>query len=68
MIEQEKIDRINQLARKAKAQGLTPQEQAERESLRAQYRAAMRANLEAQLNSILIQEPDGTRHKLPRKE
>ena len=68
MIEQEKIYRINQLAHKAKSQGLTPQEQEEREILRAQYRAAIRDNLEAQLNSISIQEPDGTRHKLPRKE
>ena len=69
MIEQEKIDRINQLSRKAKSQeGLTPQEQEEREILRAQYRASIRENLESQLSSISIQEPDGTRHKLPRKE
>lgn len=68
MIEQKQIDRINALAKKAKSDGLTPEEEQERKILRAQYLAAVRENLESQLNSISIQEPDGTRHKLPRKE
>ncbi len=51
MITQEKIDRINALARKAKTpEGLTAEETAE-----------------AQLDNTLIQEPDGTRHRLPKK-
>lgn len=66
-MEQAKIDRINQLARKAKAQGLTPAEEAERAALRREYVAAVRASLTAQLDGIRIQEPDGTRHKLPKK-
>lgn len=68
MITQEKIDRINALARKAKTpEGLTAEETAERASLRQEYVAAVRANLEAQLDNTLIQEPDGTRHRLPKK-
>ena len=43
-MEQHKIDRINELARKAKADGLTLEEEAEREGLRAEFRAAIRDN------------------------
>lgn len=68
-MEQEKIDRINALAKKAKSpQGLTALETAERDALRREYVAAVRANLTAQLDSIRVQGPDGKRHKLPRKE
>lgn len=68
MITQEKIDRINALARKAKTpEGQTAEETAERAALRQEYVAAVRANLEAQLDNTLIQEPDGTRHRLPKK-
>ena len=68
MITQEKIDRINALARKAKTpEGLTAEETAERAALRQEYVAAVRANLEAQLDHTLIHEPDGTRLRLPKK-
>jgi len=68
MITKEQIDRINALARKAKAEGLTAEETAERDGLRRLYVAAVKANLTAQLESTLIQEPDGTRHRLGRRE
>ena len=68
-MEQEKIDRINELARKAKTPGgLTPEEEAERAALRKEYVAAVRANLTAQLDNTFIVEPDGTKHKLGKKE
>jgi uncharacterized protein YnzC (UPF0291/DUF896 family) len=68
MITQKKIDRINALARKAKSsEGLTDQEKAERDALRREYVLAVRENLTAQLDNTLIQEPDGTRHHLPKK-
>lgn len=67
-MEQCKIDRINALARKAREGGLTPEEAAERDALRAEYIAAVRKNLETQLDNTLIEEPDGTRHRLPRQE
>ncbi len=67
-MEQAKIDRINALARKAREEGLTTAEEAERAALRAEYVAAVRRSLEQQLDRTLIQEPDGTRHRLPKKE
>ena len=50
-MEQEKIDRINELSRKAKSVGLTPEETAERSMLRNEYLAAIRLNLTAQLEN-----------------
>lgn len=67
-MEQAKIDRINELARKSKTDGgLTPEEKAEQAALRREYLAAIRANLTAQLDSTVIQYPDGTRKKLNKK-
>ena len=66
-MEQKKIDRINELARLAKQRELTAEEQAERAQLRQEYIAAFRGNLEAQLNTITIQYPDGSKKKLQKK-
>jgi len=52
MITQEKIDRINELAKKNKEEGLTEEEQLERALLREEYIAAFRENLRAQLEMI----------------
>ena len=68
-MEQEKIARINALARKAKTpEGLTPAETAERDALRREYAAACRRNLEAQLNAVRIAEPDGSVRPLRRRD
>ena len=67
-MDQIKIDRINALARKARAEGLTPEEEAERAALRLEYVASVRKNLEAQLDNTVIQSPDGTRRPLTTKE
>lgn len=64
MTMQEVIARINELAKKAKAEGLTAEETKEREALRNRYIASVRENLSAQLDNTVIVEPDGTRHKL----
>lgn len=67
-MEQAKIDRINELARKAKtAGGLTPEEIAERDVLRREYIDSYKRNLVAQLENTYIQQPDGRRQKLERK-
>ena len=67
-MEQAKIDRINELARKAKSEeGLTPAEMVERDLLRQEYIAAYRDNLIAQLENTYIVEPDGTKHKLGKR-
>lgn len=60
----EKIARINALAKKAKTTGLTPDELKERDRLRQDYLASVRQNLVAQLDHTYIVEPDGTKHKL----
>ena len=60
MIKDEKLARINELARKAKAEGLTSAETKERDVLRREYIEAVRANHRGQLNNINIQELDGS--------
>lgn len=68
MITQEKIDRINALARKSKTpEGLTPEEIAERDALRQEYVAAVKASLTGQLDHTVIQTPDGKHHPLRKK-
>lgn len=51
-MEKEKIQRINELAKKSKTDGLSDEEKAEQASLRAEYLAAIRRNFKAQLDSI----------------
>ena len=63
----DRLKRLNELAAKAKNQGLTTQETAERDRLRREYLAAFRANLELQLENTYVQDPDGTQHKLRKK-
>lgn len=46
--------RINELARKSKAEGLTVEEKAEQAALRAEWLEKFRANLRAQLDNIEI--------------
>ena len=68
-MEQKKIDRINELARRVKAgEELTPEELAERDALRKEYIASVKASLTGQLDSIYILGPDGTKRKLPKKK
>ncbi|MBP3319664.1 MAG: DUF896 domain-containing protein [Ruminiclostridium sp.] len=65
---QEKIDRINELARKAKTpEGLTPEELAERDVLRREYIDSYKRSLIGQLDNTYIQYPDGSKKKLEKK-
>ena len=57
---EEKIKRINELYHKSQAEGLTEEEKTEQAKLRAEYIASVRGNLRAQLDSVTIQNPDGT--------
>lgn len=67
-MEQVKIDRINELARKAKTpEGLTPEETAERDVLRREYIDSFKRSLTAQLDNTYIQYPDGSKKKLAPK-
>ena len=56
----QKIKRINELYRKSKAEGLTEAERQEQKLLRTEYLEAVKRNLRGQLNSIDIEEKDGT--------
>ena len=66
-MEKANIERINELSRISRERELTAEEQAERAELRKEYIAAFRGNLEAQLNTITIQYPDGSKKKLQKK-
>ena len=57
---QEKIDRINELYHKMKGEGLTPEGKEEQAKLRKEYISNIRANMRGTLNNISIQNPDGT--------
>ena len=67
MITQEKIHRINFLARKSREEGLTEAEALEQKNLRAEYVAAFRKSLENTLDNTVIQRPDGTRERVTKK-
>lgn len=58
-MEQKLLDRINELAHKAKTVGLTDAEKAEREVLRNQYREAFRRNLVGTLEHTVIVDQKG---------
>lgn len=69
MITEEKIARINALARKSRtAEGLTEEEKAEQAALRREYVDAVKESLQSQLDHTTIVSPDGTQKKLKKKE
>ena len=68
-MEQAKIDRINELARRVKAgETLTPEELSERDALRREYIASVKASLTGQLDRTYSVGPDGAKRKLPKKQ
>lgn len=63
----EKIQRINALARKARAEGLSEDEKEEQRELREEYIAGFRRSLKAQLDNTVVLNPDGTSYRLRQK-
>ena len=64
----EKIARINELARKSRTEeGLTPEEKAEQQRLRQEYVQAFRGSMTSQLESIVIVDEKGRRHPVNKK-
>ena len=59
-MDEKRIGRINELARKSKTEGLTEAELREQALLRKEFIADFRRNLRSQLDNIDIQESDGT--------
>lgn len=67
-MEQAKIDRINELARKSRAEGLSEEEQQEQQALRREYIDAMKNSLHTTLKNTVIVRPDGTRQKVEKRD
>lgn len=67
-MEQSKIDRINQLARKSKAEGLTPEEKDEQAALRLEYINSVKASLIANLESTYVVDEKGNKRRLTHKD
>ncbi len=63
----EKIDRINELYKKSKAEGLTEEEKKEQAVLRQEFIASVKGNLRTQLNNIDIVDADGKVENLGEK-
>ena len=61
------IARINELAAKNKAEGLTEEELAERDKLRRIYIDNVTGNLKLRLENTYIVRPDGTKEKVKHK-
>mgnify|MGYP002513605753 FL=1 len=66
-MDQKCIDRINELYHKSQAEGLTPEEKEEQARLRREYIETIRRNMRANLNSISIQDEDGSITDLGKK-
>lgn len=62
-MEQEHLQRINELARLAKTRPLTEEEQAERARLRKEYLASFRQAFQQQLDNTYVQFDDGSKVK-----
>lgn len=60
----EKIQRINFLAKKAKTDGLTPEEKEEQDKLRKEYIESYRQSLRSQLENTYIVDENGNKKKL----
>ena len=68
-MEQKKIDRINEFARRLKAgEALTPAELSERDALRREYIDAVTGSLRGQLDHTWIVDETGKKRKLRRKD
>ncbi len=59
-MEQKKLDRINELYKKSKSEGLTPAEKEEQQRLRKEYVQLVHNNLRGQLENIEFINPDGS--------
>ena len=66
-MDQKKIDRINELARKAKAEGLTEAEAVERAALRREYIDSVVGNLKGHLDNTYYVDEQGNKEKLKKK-
>ena len=67
-MEQTKLDRINELAKKSKTEGLTPEEKEEQARLRQEYIALFRRNVRQQLENVVYVDENGNEVPLKKKQ
>ncbi len=67
-MEKEKLNRINELAKKSKETELTEEEKKEQAVLRQEYINEIRLSFGAMLDNTVIQYPDGTRKPLKKED
>lgn len=63
-MENKYLNRINELAKKAKNEGLSVEEIKERDELRKKYLAEFRKGMKNILDSTTLEYPDGTKQEL----
>lgn len=63
-MEKAKLNRISELSRKSRLQGLTEDEKKEQQALRQEYLNDLRGNLRSTLENTVIVRPDGTRERV----
>lgn len=63
MLSKEKLARLNELARKAKSEGLTDEELVERDSLREEYLKNFRVSFRDRLENIEFVDENGEPYK-----
>ena len=67
-MDQKKIDRINELAKKARTpEGLTPEETQERAALRREYIDTVVGNLARELDNTWVVDENGNKGKLRKR-
>ena len=66
-MDERKIQRINELARKSKETGLTDEEKSEQAALRREYVEAMKGSLRSQLDRVYVVDQQGRKRKLRQK-
>ncbi|WP_299092228.1 DUF896 domain-containing protein [uncultured Metabacillus sp.] len=59
MLPKVKIDRINELSKKSKVEGLTEKEKMEQQSLRQEYLSAFRSSMKNTLIGVTVVDPNG---------
>lgn len=67
-MEQKKLDRINELAKKQKGDGLSAEEKEEQASLRREYVDSYKKSLVSQLESTYIIDEKGDKKKVTKKD
>ena len=67
-LEQKKLERINELARKSRHDGLTPEEKEEQRLLREEYIAGFRRGFMQTMESVVVVDEKGNRRKLKKKK